>query len=325
MKAIVYEKYGPPEVLKIKEVEKPVIGDNEVLIRVHATTVTSGDVRLRKANPFIARFVTGLLRPRKTILGVDIAGEIERTGKNVKRFKKGDQIFGSTFDFGMGAYAQYTCLPEKAVLAKKPANITYEQAAAVFFAAHTALHFLKKGNIKSGQKVLIYGASGAIGTYAVQLARYFGAEVSGVCSTANLELVKSLGAASVVDYTKEDFTKSGQTYDVIFDTVGKSPFSGCVTSLKKKGIYLRTVHMSLSPIVRGLWITMTSSKKVIGGVATEHNEDLIFLRGLIETGTLKPVIDRVYPIEQIVEAHRYVEKGHKKGNVVITVEHNNKT
>ena len=211
------------------------------------------------------------------------------------------------------------------MVAIKPTNMTYEEAAAVPIGGNTALHFLRKGNIQRGQKVLIYGASGSIGTSAVQLAKYFGAEVTGVCSTTNLELVKSLGADKVIDYTKEDFSKSAETYDIIFDTVGKSSFSGCKRSLKKKGFYPRAVHMSLSPIVRGIWTSMTSSKKVIGGIATERKEDLIFLKELIEAGKIKSVIDRRYPLEQVAEAHSYVEKGHKKGNVVITVEHNNKT
>jgi len=319
MKAIVYERYGPPEVLQLRKVEKPTPKDNEVLIRIYATPVTSGDVRLRKADPFLVRLYFGLTKPKTTILGVDLAGEVEEVGKDVKTYKIGDQVFGSAFDFGLGAYAEYKCLPEESVLAVKPANISYEEAAAVFFGAHTALHFLKKGNIEKGQKILIYGASGAIGTYAVQLARYFGAEVTGVCSTANLESVKSLGADRVIDYTQEDFTKSGETYDIIFDTVGKSPFRGSVRSLKKNGYYLRAVHMSPSPMIKGIWTSMTSSKKVIGGVAGESKEDLIFLKELIEAGKLKPVIDRCYPMEEIAEAHRYVEQGHKKGNVVITL------
>jgi len=318
MKAVVYEKYGPPEVLKLKELAKPVPKDNEVLIKVYATTVTSGDVRLRKPDPFIARFFTGIIRPKK-ILGVELAGVIEAVGKDIKLLKKGDKVFGSSYP-GMGAYAEYKCLPEDAVLASIPKNLTYDEAAAVFFGAHTALHFLRKGNIKEGQKVLIYGASGAIGTYAVQLAKHFGAEVIGVCSTANLELVKSLGADSVIDYTKEDFTKSGP-YDIIFDTVGKSPFSDCVKSLTKNGYYLRAVHMSPSSILKGLWTGLTTNKKVIGGEAGEHKEDILFFKELLEKGRIKPVIDRRYPLEEIVEAHRYVEKGHKKGNVVVSIAH----
>jgi NADPH:quinone reductase-like Zn-dependent oxidoreductase len=329
MKAIVYEKYGPPEVLQLKEVEKPAPKDNEVLIKIHATTVTSGDVRMRGliipplVRPFM-RIILGLTGPKQTILGVDLAGEVEAKGKDVRLFKAGDHVFGSSYGKGSGTYAEYICMSEDAVLATMPNNASYEESAAIFFGAHTALHFLREANIQSGQKVLIYGASGALGTYAVQLAKYFGAEVTGICSTSNLEMVKSLGADKVIDYTKEDFTKSGETYDVIFCTVGKSPFSGCIGALKEKGVYLRAVHLTLSAILRGIWISMTSSKKVIGGVAGETVEDLIFLRDLVETGKLKPVIDRIYPLEQVAEAHKYVEKGHKKGNVVITVEHSNK-
>jgi len=319
MRAVVYTKYGPPDVLKLKEVEKPSPKENEVLIKIYAAAVTSGDVRLRKADPFLVRLYFGLIKPKVNILGVDLAGDIESIGKDVQLFKKGDKVFGSAFDFGLGSYAEYKCLPEHAVLAIKPTNLTYEESAAVFFGGHTALHFLKKGNIKKGQKVLIYGASGAIGTFAVQLAKYFETEVTGVCSTTNLEIVKSLGADKVIDYTKEDFTKSGESYDIIFDTVGKSPFSGSVKSLNKNGFYLRAVHLSLSSILRGIWTSSTTSKKVIAGVANEKTEDLIFLKELIEAGKIKPVIDRRYPLEQIVEAHSYVEKGHKKGNVIITL------
>jgi NADPH:quinone reductase-like Zn-dependent oxidoreductase len=319
MRAIVYSKYGPPDVLELREVEKPAPKDNEILVRIYATTVSTADVRLRKADPFLTRFYWGLLWPRKTILGVDLAGIVETAGKDVKRFKAGDEVFGSTFDFGAGAYAEYKCLPEHAVIGKKPANLPFEEAAAIFFGGHAALHFLRKGKIQEGQKVLIYGASGSLGTFAVQIAKYFGAEVTGLSSTTNLELVASLGADHVIDYTKEDFTHNGPVYDVIFDTVGKSPFSGCVSSLKKKGIYLRAVHMTLPSIVQGIWTELTSDKKVIGGVAHEKIEDLLFLKELIEDGNLKSVIDRTYPLEKIVEAHRYVEKGHKKGNVVVTV------
>ena len=324
MKAIVYTKYGPPDVLQLEEVEKPAPGDKELLIRICAASVTSGDVRLRKADPFMIRSFNGLIRPRKTILGINFAGEIEEIGKEVKQFEEHDKVFGSTA-FAFGCYAEYVCISEDGVLAKKPSNISYEEAAALPFGALTSLHFLRKGNIRSGQKVLIYGASGSLGTAAIQLAKYFGTEVTGICSTANLELVKSLGADDVIDYTEEDFTRSSQTYDIIFDTVGKSPFSGCIKMLKKGGTYLRAVHVGLSPLCRGLWINMTSNKKVIGGISIERREDLIFLKEIIEAGKFKSVIDKRYPLGQIAEAHRYVETGHKKGNVVVTLDCNEKT
>jgi len=325
MKAIVYTKYGPPDVLQLKEVAKPALRDNEVLIRVHATTVSAADYRVRgfKVSPGFwlpFRIYMGLIRPKRTILGAELAGEIEEVGKDVKLFKEGDQVFGYDGS-GYGAYAEYTCKPEDGALAIKPPDMTFEEAAAIPHGALAALFFLRdKGNIQSGQKVLIYGASGAVGTAAVQLARHFGAEVTGVCSTANLKMVRSLGADKVFDYTREDFTKNGETYDIIFDTVGKTSFSGVKNSLKQKGVYLLTVF-DFPQIVQMLWTSITGGKKVICGVATERAEDLNFIKELIEARNLRSVIDRRYPLEQTAEAHRYAEKGHKKGNVVITLSH----
>lgn len=326
MKAIVCTEYGSPDVMQLKEVVKPTPKENEVLIKIYATTVTSADLRIRKADPFPVRFFYGFIRPKNsTVLGSELAGEIEAVGKNVKQFKVGDSVFAGA-GISLGANAEYICLPEEGAVAIKPSNMTYEEAASVPFGATTSLIFLRdKGKIQSGQEVLIYGASGALGMAAVQLAKFFGTQVTGVCSTAKLELVKSLGADNVIDYTKEDFTQSGKIYDIIFDTSGKSPFSGCLSSLKNNGLYLRAVHINLSPILRGLWTSITSSKKVIGGVAIERKEDLIFLKELIEAGKMKSVIDRHYPLEQTAEAHRYIEQGHKKGNVIINVEQNNKT
>jgi len=328
LKAIVYEKYGPPDVLRLKEVEKPSPKDNEVLVKVHAATVTAGDCEIRRFKlPVLywlpVRLYMGLIKPRINILGQELAGEIEDLGKEVKRFKAGDQVYGST-GMSLGAYAEYTCLPEKATLALKPANMTYEEAAAVPVGGVNALYFLRKAHIQRGQNILIYGASGSIGTVAVQLAHYFGADVTGVCSTAKLEMVKSLGADKVIDYTKEDFTESNETWDVIFDTIGKSSFSRSKRALTKNGIYL-LANPGLSEMVRGMWTSMTSSRRVITRLAKESAEDLIFLKGLIEAGKIRSVIDRGYPLEQMAEAHQYVEQGHKMGNVVITVRHNNQT
>ena len=325
MKAVIYTKYGPPDVLQITEVEKPIPKDNEILVKVYATTVSYGDTRIRngtrKTLPLwpISKIAIGLRKPKIPILGFELAGEVESVGKEVKRFRKGDQVFGTSgFDFG--AYSEYKCLPENGVVAIKPDNISYEEAATVPTAALSALHFLRKGNIQSGQKVLINGASGAVGTYAVQLAKYFGTEVTGVCSTTNVEMVKSLGADTVFDYRNEDFTKNGLTYDIIFDTVGKTSFSRCKSSLKKNGIYLSAVTV-LPLLVQILYTSKIGSKKAIGGIARVNTEGLNFLKELIEAGKIKSVIDRFYPIEQIAEAHDYVEKGHKKGNVVITLNH----
>lgn len=325
MKAIVYTEYGPPDVLRLQEVENPTPRDDEVLIRVRATQVTAADYRIRGSNfpPLFwlpARLGFGFIRPKKTILGTNLAGEVEAVGKDVRQFGEGARVFGSSGG-RFGAYAEYICLPEEAAVATKPDNVTYEEAAAIPFGAFTALFFLRDvGNIQSGQSVLIYGASGAVGTAAVQLAKHFGAEVTGVCSTTNLALVKSLGADTVIDYTKEDFTENGRRYDLIFETVGKSSVTRGKRSLKQDGVYLANV-IGPSVLLQMLWTSVIGSKKVKGGIASEKTEDLIFLRELIEAGEIKPVVDRRYPLEQIAEAHRYVETGHKKGNVIITVEH----
>ena len=328
MKAIVYEKYGSPDVLQIKKIEKPVPKANEVLVKIYATTVTAGDVKMRSFQmPSLfwlpMRFMFGFRKPKKPILGMELAGKIESVGKEVKNYKKGDQIYGTTTGLSTGAYAEYISIPEKPLstgmfganaISLKPSNMEYTEAAAVPIGGLTALFFLRKAKIQRGQKVLIYGASGCVGTFAVQFAKYFGAEVTGVCSTSNVEMVRSLGADKVIDYTREDFSKEGVIYDIIFDTVGKSSFSKCKRSLKKKGYYLEAM-IKLSHVLRGKF----SSINVIFGGATESKEDLDFLKDLIENGKIRSVIDRSYPIEQITEAHSYVDKGHKKGNVVITV------
>ncbi|MFW9783819.1 MAG: NAD(P)-dependent alcohol dehydrogenase [Candidatus Heimdallarchaeota archaeon] len=305
MKTIVYTEFGPPEVLKIKEMEKPSPKENEVLIKVHATSVTIGDVIVRRGKHHTSKFQTvmlhvmlGIKKPKKPILGMELAGEIEEIGENVALFNKGDKVFAST-EFKFGGYAEYKCMPEDGIIALKPENMTYEEAAAgIASGGITALVVLRKANIQKGQKVLIYGASGSVGTFAVQIAKNFGAEVTGVCSTSNLEMVRSIGADNVIDYTKKDFTESDDTYDVIFDAVARLSSSRGKQVLKKGGIYLNVIRDS-------------PSKLKIG--------DLVYLKELAEAGKIKPVIDRQYPFEQIVDAHRYVEKGHKKGNVVITI------
>lgn len=305
MKAIVCTKSGPPDVLQLREVEKPTPKGNEVLIRVHAATVTRGDVMIRKLHPFLYLPMRFFGVRRKNIPGHEFAGEIESVGKDVKRFTTGDQVFGTTTGLSVGANAEYVCLPEEwamGVLAIKPINSSFEEAAALPVGGMTALYILRKGNIQSGQKVLINGASGSVGTYAVQLAYLLRAEVTGVCSNKNIEMVKSLGAEKVIDYTQEDFTKNGQTYDVIFDAVGKSSETKNKNSLKPNGIFL-----------------------TVQSTTHENMENLIFLKELVEMGKIKAVIDRCFPLEQVAEAHRYVESGHKKGNVIISVVQNDST
>jgi NADPH:quinone reductase-like Zn-dependent oxidoreductase len=325
MKAAVYTRYGSPDVLEIKNVEKPVPRDNEVLVRIYATTVCAADWRMRKADPFFVRFMNGLWRPKKLhVLGMEFAGTVESVGKAVTRFGEGDLVFGST-GFKFGAHAEYVCLPEDAALAMKPVNMTLEEAAAVLFGGVSALYFLRKAKIQAGQKVLIYGASGSVGIFAVQLAKHFGANVTGVCSTSNLDLVKSLGADEVVDYTREDFSRAGRVYDIVFDTVGKSGFSRSLKSLKRGGFYVRVggsgrLSSILGGILRGMWISFTGAAKVLGGVARGAAGDLSFLKGLIEAGKLRTVIDRRYSLDEIAEAHRFAEAGHKKGHVVILLE-----
>ncbi|TET98904.1 MAG: NAD(P)-dependent alcohol dehydrogenase [Anaerolineales bacterium] len=333
MKAIVWTKYGPPEVLQLQEVEKPIPKDDEILIRIYATTVTAGDCELRSLKlPIIMslplRIWIGFLKPKgTTIPGTELAGEIEAVGKDVTLFKEGDQVFGAA-GMAFGANAEYICLPERpgdmeGGVAIKPATMTYEEAATVPFGGRDALHFLRQGNIQSGQKILINGAGGSIGTFAVQLAKHYGAEVTAVDSTGKLDMLLSIGADQVIDYTQEDFTKSGEVYDVIFDVIGKISFSRSNRSIEPNGTYL--LANPISQMIQGLWTRMTSGKKVIMQTAAGTIGDLIFLRGLIEEGKINTVIDRRYPLEQIVEAHRYVETGEKKGNVVITVGHNDKT
>jgi NADPH:quinone reductase-like Zn-dependent oxidoreductase len=335
MKAIVWTEYGPPDVLQLMEVQTPTPRDNEVLIGIHATTATAGDCEQRSLSlrfwyALAMRAAVGFKRPERiTILGMDLAGEIVSAGKEARRFKEGDQVFGSS-GLAFGANAEYICLPEEGVLAIKPANMTYEEAATVPVGGLEALGFLRQGGVESGQKVLVNGAGGTIGPFAVQLAKYFGAEVTAVDSTGKLEMLRSIGADQVIDYTQEDFTESGRTYDLILDVVGKSPFSGSMGSLRDNGRYL-IANPGLSQMVRGRWALATSSlpgrragKRVVFGAAHPGNEDLVFLKELIEAGKMRAVIDRRYALERTAEAHRYVETGQKVGSVVITVEHDDK-
>ncbi len=324
MKAIVCERYGPPDVLRLQEVEKPIPKGNEVLIKTCATTVTSGDWRVRSLNVpagfgLLMRLVFGVRRPRQPILGSELAGVIESVGKDVSKFAVGDSVIAFS-DTAMGCYAEYKCMPEDGALVHKPSNLTFKEAAALSFGGMTALDFFNRAKLQRGERVLINGASGAVGTAAAQLARHFGEDVTGACSAANMDLVKALGANHVIDYTKEDFTQNGETYDVILDAVGTAPFSRSKASLKEKGRLL-IVLAGLPDMLQAPWVSMTSNKKILAGPATVRVEDVCFLSGLAEAGEFKPVIDRCYPFEQIVEAHRYVDTGRKRGNIVITPGH----
>jgi len=328
MKAIIWTKYGSPDGLQLQEVEKPVPKDDEILIKVHATTVTAGDCEMRRLElplmlSFPLRLYAGFLRPKRIpILGQELAGEVEEVGADVKSYKKGDRVFGTT-GFRFGAYAEYICLPEnpddaQGTLAPLPTNLTCEEAAAVPTAAFEALHFLRKANIQPGKKVLIIGAGGSIGTFSIQLARHFGAEVTGVDITEKMELLRSIGANYVIDYTKENYTNRGNAYDLIIDVVGKGSVSRRLKLLKEGGYYF-LAYAELSHILLAIWTSMISNKKLKIESSSQKKEDLIFLNELIEAGKFKPIIDRRYPLEQTAEAHRYVETGNKKGNIVITV------
>ncbi len=324
MRAAVYERYGPPDVVELKDVDKPVPKDNEVLIKVRATTVSSGDWRVRSlAMPYgfglLARPILGISGPRRRILGTELAGDVEAVGKDVTKFKPGDPVFAFS-GASMGCHAEYKCMPEDGSVARKPANLTYDEAAALSFGGTTALDVFRRGRLQRGEHALINGASGAVGSAAVQIARHFGAEVTGVCGPANVEIVRSIGATRVIDYTQEDFTKNGESYDVIVDTAGTAPYSRSGGSLKTGGRLL-VVLGTLPGMLQAVWVSLTSSKKVIAGPAGNRPEDVRLLGQLAEAGAFTPVIDRRYPFEQIVEAHRHVDRGHKKGSVVVTLEH----
>jgi len=327
LKAILHTQYGPPDLLQLTEVQKPTPKANEVLIVIHATTVSTADCNMRnftfvtKSMRPIAKLMFGIRKPWKPrVLGTELAGEVQQVGKEVTRFKTGDRVVASPGAAG-GGHAEYACLPEAGAMAVIPHSLSWEQAVAIPFGANTALYFLRDlGKIRAGQDLLIVGASGAIGSAGVQIGKHFGATVTGVCSGANVQLVKALGADSVIDYTREDFTKSGHTYDLIFDVVGATTFDRCQSSLKPNGVFLQNI-MELSDIVRVLWTSITGGKKIKGGVAIGNMANMGLITGLAEAGTLRPVIDRSYPLERIAEAFKYVEQGHKKGNVVITVAH----
>jgi NADPH:quinone reductase-like Zn-dependent oxidoreductase len=328
MRAAVYTRYGPPSVVQIKEVEKPVPKNDEVLVRVRAATVCAADWRVRKADPFLARLFNGLWRPRKIkILGIEFAGTVELAGSAVTRFSAGDLVFGGTL-FKFGTHAEYVCLSESDLFALKPANTTLEESAAFFFGGMTVLSFLNKAKIQAGQRVLVYGASGSVGVFAVQLAKHFGAHVTAVCSTANLSLVKSLGADEVVDYTKEDFSRAGRVYDMIFDTVGKSGFWRSLRSLKRGGTYILVAFLGrkwfisnlLGAVLGGMWASLTGTARVVSVPQRGELRDLLFLKKLIEAGKLRTVIEQRYLLAQIAEAHRHAEAGHKKGHVLIVCE-----
>jgi len=322
MKAIVHTEYGPPDVLRLKEVKKPAPKDDEVLIRVHATSVNWADLHMLRAEPFLVRLTAGLLKPKNNILGLDVAGRAEAVGRNVKQFQPGDEVFGSAFDSGFGAFAEYVCVPQDA-LALKPVNLSFEEAAAVPGTALTALQGLRdQGQIRPGQKVLINGASGSVGTFAVQLAKHFGAEVTGVCSTRNLDLVRSIGADRVIDYTQEDVTETGQRYDLIIDNVGSPSVYRRLyrRSLRPNGICVVIAGSFFLQLFLGPWMSMTGSKKILTFMSdSTRKEDLVLMKQLLEAHEVVPVIDRRYPLGEVPEAIRYVEEGHARGKVVITV------
>lgn len=335
MKAIMCPEYGPPDVLRVEEIGKPVPKDNEILVKIYAVPVNFGDIiarNFRNITPrefsmplplwLVSRMVFGSRKPNKKILGSEFAGEVEAVGKAVKKFKKGDQVFGYR-GMNLGANAEYICVPEKGMTAIKPKKMTYEEASAVPYGAITALNLLRKVNIRKGQKVLVNGASGGIGSYAVQLAKYYGAEVTGVCGTPRLGLVKSLGADKVIDYTQDDFTKNGETYDLIFDILNKSSFSHCKNSLKPNGIYL-LASFKTKQLLQMLWTKIIGGKRVKCALSVEKPDDLVFIKDLVEAGKLKTVVDKDFPMEQAAEAHRYYESGAKKGSVILTFNRNKK-